>query len=274
VVIGAGAYQISSIIDTQLASLLEEGAVAVLGYAQLLAVLPVSLFGISVAAVALPELSRDAAKDAGDALRERLATGARRVAYFAVPSAVALAVLAEPLVAALFETGAFGAEETTMTAAVVAAYAMAVPAQAVVKLFASGHYALGDTRTPVKIAILSVALSAGAAFWLMGYFGPAGIAAGAAVGGYANSVLNFGALRRRLGSILSGVEHQAILAAAMATVPAALAATLAARLTAQAPTVLTATVGLATFGLTYGAATLIVRHPDALALVARWRARA
>src|SRR6185503_15409040 len=102
VVLGAGVAQISSIIDTQLGSLLGAGAVATLGYAQLIAVLPVSLFGVSVAAAALPELSRDAAGQAGDVLRRRIAEGARRVVFFVVPSAVAFAALGIPIVGLLF----------------------------------------------------------------------------------------------------------------------------------------------------------------------------
>src|SRR3990170_1236179 len=93
VVIGAGVVQISSIIDTQLASLLGGGAVAALGYAQLFSTLPLSLFGVSVAAAALPALSRDAATQPADVMLVRLANGVRRLAFFAVPSAFALAAL-------------------------------------------------------------------------------------------------------------------------------------------------------------------------------------
>src|SRR5437870_4303585 len=133
VVFGAGVAQISSIIDTQLGSLLGTGAVAVLGYAQLIAVLPVSLFGVSVAAAALPELSRDAAGQGTGVLRQRIAEGARRVAFFVVPSAFAFAALGVPIVGMLFQTGQFRANDTRVVATVLAAYALGVPAQASVK---------------------------------------------------------------------------------------------------------------------------------------------
>lgn len=269
VVFGAGVYQISSIIDTQLASLLPQGAVAILGYAQLVALLPVSLFGVSVAAVALPELSRDAATDAGPVLRERLAAGARRVAFFAIPSALAFATLGEELIGALFQTGAFGADETALAAAVLAAYAIGVPAQASLKLFASGHYALGDTRTPVRIAALSVAVSAGSAFVLMQRLGPAGIAAGGAVGAYLNMVLNFGTLGRRVGRILGAPDRRAIALGILAALPAAAAGTAVARALSGEPLWLAAGAALTAFGLVYGGGCLLVRHPDALRLVGR-----
>ncbi|MGW8177432.1 MAG: lipid II flippase MurJ, partial [bacterium] len=74
-------------------------------------------------------------------LRERVASGTRRIAYFVLPSAAAFAALAPEILGALFQTGAFGADETALAAGVLAAYAIGIPAQASVKLFASGHYA-------------------------------------------------------------------------------------------------------------------------------------
>ncbi|HXF94740.1 MAG TPA: murein biosynthesis integral membrane protein MurJ, partial [Gemmatimonadales bacterium] len=121
-VLGAGAAQISGIVDTVLGSLLGAGGVASLSYAQILQLLPVSLFGVSVAAVALPDLSRDAAAPApNDVLRARLAVGFRRIAFFVVPSAFAFAGVGDVLVAALFQTGRFGADDTAVVAGVLAA---------------------------------------------------------------------------------------------------------------------------------------------------------
>lgn len=279
VVVGAGAYQISSIVDTQLASFLPQGAVAILGYAQLVALLPVSLFGVSVAAVALPELSRDAAGQRSDedsdavaarreVLRGRVADAVRRLLFFALPSAVAFATLAVPLIGALFQTGAFGAAQTAIAASVLSAYALAIPAQASVKLLASGHYALGDTRTPVAIAVLSVAISAGSAYVLMQRFGPAGIALGAAAGAYVNSGINYARLSGRIGAILagSGIRHAA--AVIVATLPAAGVAHITAAMLESTGLLVQASGGLLAFGLVYGVVTLVLRHPEAMEM---WR---
>jgi peptidoglycan biosynthesis protein MviN/MurJ (putative lipid II flippase) len=89
VVIGAGFAQISGVVDTILGSLIGEGGVASLVYAQTLQVLPISLFGVSVAAVALPDLARDATGPPASVLRARLSVGFRRIAFFVVPSAFA-----------------------------------------------------------------------------------------------------------------------------------------------------------------------------------------
>ncbi|MBE0594593.1 MAG: murein biosynthesis integral membrane protein MurJ, partial [Gemmatimonadales bacterium] len=221
VVFGAGVYQISSLVDQQLATLLPQGAVAILGYAQLIAILPVSLFGVSIAAVALPELSRNVAGADPGVLRRRISDGIRRIAFFVIPSAVAFAALAPEIVGGLFQTGAFGPEQTALAGGVLAAYAIGIPAQASVKLFASGHYAFGDTRTPVRIAVVSVIVSALSAYLLMQRLGPAGIALGAGIGAYLNGSLNYAMLKRRLGGILDAADTRWVLLSAVAAVPAA-----------------------------------------------------
>ncbi len=273
VVLGAGAYQVSSIVDTQLASLLELGAVAVLGYAQLVAILPVSLFGISVAAVALPQLARDAVGDSQQMLRTRLGAGLRRIAFFVLPAAVAFAALAPEIIGALFQTGRFGAAATIVTAGVLAAYSIGIPAQATVKLPASGHYALGDTKTPVRIAVLSVIVSAVSAFLLMRRFGPAGIALGASISAYLNMSLNFGTLSAKVGRILEGPERRAIALAAAATVPAAFTGAGIAAALEDGPVWLAAVLALAGFGAAYGVVTLLLGHPEAVKLWTALRRR-
>ena len=270
VVFGAGVYQISSLIDQQLASLLPTGAVAILGYAQLVALLPVSLFGVSVAAVALPELSRNVAGNDVEELRSRLALGLRRVAFFVLPSAAALAALPKEILGGLFQTGAFGATQTAIAAGVLAAYAIGIPAQATVKLFASGHYAFGDTRTPVRIAAVSVVVSAGSAYLLMQRFGPAGIALGAAIAAYLNAGLNLATLARRVGSITGGVMQRWLAVAAGSVVPATIAGVAASR-AVDGRVGLAAVLSLAAFGLVYGGCTVLLGHPDARGLLARVR---
>jgi len=271
VVLGAGAYQISSIVDTQLASLLEQGSVAIIGYAQLLAILPVSLFGVSVAAVALPELSRDVAADTVDRVRARLADATRRVAFFVIPAAAALAALAFEAVGALFRTGAFGDRQVAVAGAVLSAYAIAVPAQATVKLFASGHYALGDTKTPVRIALVSVVISATSAYMLMQRFGPVGIALGAAIASYVNMSLNYWFLRRRIGRILTALHVRALFIGVVAVVPAVWAAEFAAQRLAPSDW-LGLLVGGSALGGIYLALTVLAGHSEARALLKRtWR---
>jgi putative peptidoglycan lipid II flippase len=274
VVIGAGVAQISSFVDTQLASLLETGAVASLGYAQLLTNLPIALFGVSVAAVALPELSREAAGgEDGAALRARLAQGFRRVLFFVVPCAVGFAVLGRPIVRLLFETGRFGARDTELVTGILAAYSVGLIGYASVKLFASGFYALRDTRTPVVVAAGSVVLGAGLAFILMQRLGPAGIALGGGIGALANMVVQITLLQRRLGRVLERGDWRLAAASVLATAPAAAAAWLVGRGAAGWGLVGEAAAVWAVFGVAYLAAAGAAGHPDARRLLDLARAR-
>jgi putative peptidoglycan lipid II flippase len=251
VVVGAGVVQVSSVVDTQLGSLLGLGAVAVLGYAQLVALLPISLFGVSV--------------------RRRVADGARRITYFVVPSAYAFAALGTPIIATLFQTGKFEAADTAVAAGVLAAYSIGLLAQASIKLFASGFYAFGDTRTPVRIAVLVVALSAGMEALLMQVLGPAGIALGAALGAYVNVSLLVALLERRIGPVVTAADRRALLAVLLGSTVAAGLAFAALQLLEGAPVGVTCLVGLAAFATGYGGVTFALRHPEARRLVAAAR---
>ena len=159
-VAGRGVVQLSSYLDLLLASLLAAGAVSALGYAQLLYLLPVSLFGLSVAAASLPEMSRRGAAD-----RAGLATAARetlsRSGFLNLPSAVAYLLLGWPLVEGLYRivAGGFGRQESLLVWLVLAAYALGLPASTGSRVLQTTFFALGDTRTPARVAGVRVAAS-------------------------------------------------------------------------------------------------------------------
>lgn len=267
VVIGAGVAQISGLIDTQLGSLAGEGGVSSLGYAQLIQLLPISVFGVSVAAVSLPDLSRDAVTATpNDLLRARIAAGFRRITYFVVPSSFLFAALGPLLIAALFQTGRFDADDTQLVGGVLAAYGIGLMGQATVKLFASGFYALRDTKTPVKIAASSVALSSLLAYFFMRRYGPAGIALGSSIGAWVNVVLHLHDLDRRIGTVMTRKDWRAFavsLVAALAAAAAGVGAATAAAGLSRIPLALLVSV---IFGGVYVGLTLIMKHPDATRL--------
>lgn len=264
-VVGAGVVQISGLVDTFLGSFTGTGGVASLGYAQLIQVLPISLFGVSVAAVALPDLSRDAARAAPHAeLRARLAGGFRHIAFFVVPSAFAFVAVGATIVAALFQTGRFSADDAGVVGGVLAAYGVGLLGQATAKLFASGFYALRDTRTPVRIAVLSIAVSAVLSWLLMPRFGPAGIALGSSAGGALNMLLQLRGLSRRIGAVLQGGDWRMLGTATGAALAAGIAALWVDRAAAALGPLARGALVLGTFAVTYGVLTLALRHPDAL----------
>jgi putative peptidoglycan lipid II flippase len=207
VVAARGVVNISGYVDLVLAGLLTGGALALLGYAQTLYLLPISLFGMSVAAAELPELSRNRKAELGG-LNRQVSTAVSRVTYFVWPTTLGYVFLGDSIVAGLFQTGAFGADEVVATYLVLAGYSVGLLASSRSRVLSSAFYALRDTRTPAKISYLRVALSAviGAAvmFPLDRFgigdvrFGAVGLALGASVGAW----VEYRMLKRRLGEAL------------------------------------------------------------------------
>lgn len=263
--VGAGVAQLSGLIDTFLGSFTGPGGVSALGYAQLIQVLPISLFGVSVTAVSLPELARDAAGAApNEQLRARIALGFRRIVFFVLPSSFACVAFGREIVGALYQTGRFTASATALVGSVLAAYGIGLLGQATVKLFASGFYAMRDTRTPVKIAALSLAVSTGLAWLLMRWFGAAGIALGSSIGAFLNTTLHLRDLSERIGSVLRRADWRAFGIALGAGFAATLVGLGVARLTLALAPVPRGALVLAIFGAVYAALTLALKHPDAL----------
>ncbi|MBN1240707.1 MAG: murein biosynthesis integral membrane protein MurJ [Gammaproteobacteria bacterium] len=232
-ILGRGVVQLSTYVDMILASLLAIGALARLRYAQTLYVLPISLFGISVAAAELPELSRERG-GAITVLRDRTVGAVRRVAFYVVPSFVAFVLLGEVFVAGLYQAGEFGAADARIVWLTLAAYSIGLIASTSTRIYQSAFFALRDTKTPARIAGVRVLTSAAAGALLMVQFepvtlgtlaisagvfadlsvaglplGPVGLALGAAVGAWVEWAL----LRRRLDAELGRVGIGAGIAA-------------------------------------------------------------
>jgi putative peptidoglycan lipid II flippase len=162
VLVGRGSVQISAYIDGVLASFLGMGMVAAIAKAQVLYMLPVSLFGMAVSAAELPEMSAATGTDEARAkkLHERLAPALRRVVFLVVPSAIAFVAIGGPIIALLFQTGRFDAEDTRAVWIILGGYALGVVAGTQGRLLASAFYALGDPRPPLRAALVRVALTA------------------------------------------------------------------------------------------------------------------
>lgn len=160
VLVARGVVQIGAYIDSAFASWLPPGSVAVLAYAQMIGILPVSLFGMSVSAAELPTLSRlqGTSQEVADQLRKRLGAGLRRIAFFVVPSTVAFFALGDHIVGALYQTGAFTRSTTVAVWICLAGYGVGLLASTQGRLYASAFYALQDTRRPLRYALIRVAL--------------------------------------------------------------------------------------------------------------------
>lgn len=206
-----GVVQISAYVDQVLASLLGTGAVAALTNAQTIYTLPVSLFGMSVSAAELPAMSSalGGVAEVSGYLRERLNAGLRQIAFFIVPSSVAFLALGDVITAALFQTGRFKHADSTYVWGILAGSSVGLLASTLGRLYSSTYYALRDTRTPLRFAIVRVSLTIGLgylcsiplprALGLDGRWGAAGLTASAGVAGWIEFTLLRSSLNRRIG---------------------------------------------------------------------------
>jgi len=200
-IFGAGVYQVNILFGTLLASLLEEGSISYLYYADRLVQFPLGVFAISTATAILPSLSRQAAEKDYEALKQTFAYAMRLIFFITLPSAVGLIVLREPIVRLLFQRGSFNAEATQMTAYALLCYAVGLWAFSAVRVVISTFYALSDTTTPVKIATTAIVANIVLGFILMWPLAHGGLALATSLA----SILNFGmltyAIRSRLGAL-------------------------------------------------------------------------
>ncbi len=219
VIAGRGVVQIGALLDLTLAALLSQGesAIAALAAAQTIYILPVSLFGMSVAAAELPELSRTNSSDIV-ALTARLQQGSRRIAFFVLPSALAFIVIGDLLVGGLYRSGQFGRLEEIQVWLVLAGFSIGLLATTATRLLQSVFYGIGDVRTPAWVAAIRIAAGTTAALLLMfplDRFGVSvtdglSIVSGAELAG-GTDVVRLGVVGLSLGSALAGwVEFQVL----------------------------------------------------------------
>jgi putative peptidoglycan lipid II flippase len=162
VVVGRGVVQIMGYVDLLLASYLAAGAVASLQYALVLFLLPIGLFGMSVAAAELPELSEVEVHDPETRrqFRLRLEDGMARIAWYVAPSATLFMIVGDVIVRAMFQHGSFTSSDTVVVWLTLAVFATSLLASTSSRLLQNGLYALGDARTPARLGALAVLMAA------------------------------------------------------------------------------------------------------------------
>ena len=198
--VGQGAIQFNLLVSTSLAArFLEQGAVSYLYYADRLNQLPLGLIGIGVGTAILPSLSRQIVGGDAKAASHTQNRALELALALALPAAVALVVSALPLIRGVFEHGAFKPADTIGTAGVLAAFSLGVPAYVLIKVLTPGFYARQDTKTPVRIAVVSMLfnLVGNLALILVWPTGPVGIALSTALAAWVNLILLYATLHRR-----------------------------------------------------------------------------
>lgn len=205
--VGLAATQLNIFVSQALAAGFREGSVSWLQYAFRLMQLPIGLFGVAVATVSLPAFSRAAVHKDMPAVRATLSESVRLVLLLTVPSALFLAVMAQPILALLFQHGRFHAADTVATAGALVMYCIGLPAFAAVGIFTRAFYAMGDTRTPVRATFVAVGVNLVLNLMFVGPLAGLGLAhRGLALATSATSLMNLAQLSWRLRARLGGID--------------------------------------------------------------------
>ena len=217
VIIGGAVYQINILLGTLLGSLLSEGSVSYLYFADRLVQFPLGIFAIAASIAVLPSLSRQAAVRDYGGLTATFTYALKLVFFITIPAMVGLMILREPIVALLFQRGEFDAEATRLTSLAVLYYATGLWAYSAVKIVAATFFALQDTRTPLVMAIISIAANILLGMVLMKPMAHGGLALAASLASILNLILLVHALRSRLGPVgwwnIAGSTARAVLSA-------------------------------------------------------------
>lgn len=283
--VGRGAVQLSGYISLFLASFLAVGAVGAVRYAQLLYLLPVSLFAMSVAAAALPELSR-AGTDEGERFVDRLASDLREIGFLVIPTAIGYCAFGSWIVAAVFRRGSFGVVDNLLVYALLATYSLGLLASSASRILQNAFFAVGETRLPARVGIERVVLSTLVALATMFrldeiavpadgvasgvlFFGAVGLALGNTVGAWYELVRLARGVRLRLPTLrlpASGWGSMALAAGA-----ACLPTTVVTRYLGEVPGVVAGVAVVLAYAVSYFGIGLVVRLPEAESWLARIR---
>ncbi len=211
VFISRGVVQISAYVDAMISSFLGDGPMSLLQYTQSLYTLPVSLFGMSISAAELPAMASALGDDVevSSQLRARLDAGLRRIAVFIVPSSMAFLAFGDVLAASVYKTGKFGDKDVLFVWGTLAGASVGLMASTLGRLYSSTFYAIKDTRTPLKFAVIRVILTT-----ILGYFcalyvppmlgleiqwGTVGLTLTAGIAGWVEFLLLRNALNKKIG---------------------------------------------------------------------------
>jgi putative peptidoglycan lipid II flippase len=211
VFVSRGVVQISAYVDSMLASLISASAVGTLSYAQSIYTLPISLFGMSVSAVELTAMSgaRGNTEEVHGELRQRLDAGLRQIAFFIVPSSMAFLALGDVIAGVLYQTGKFTRTDSLFVWGILAGSTIGLLASTLGRLYSSTYYALHDTRTPLRYAVIRVILTTALGYLFaiplpraLGIdprWGVAGLTSSAGLAGWVEFLLLRRTLNRRIG---------------------------------------------------------------------------
>lgn len=195
-IFGASVTQINLLVDTLIASFLVTGSISWLYYSDRLVEFPLGVFGIALATVILPNLSRQHAGENPRAFSDTVDWALRWVLLIGVPAALGLALLAGPLLTTLFQYDAFTQRDVTMAARSLVAYSLGLCGFILIKVLAPGYYARQDTKTPVRIGVIAMVTDIVLNLTLVWSLAHAGLALATSIAAFVNAGLLFRGLRK------------------------------------------------------------------------------
>jgi putative peptidoglycan lipid II flippase len=214
---GVAVVQLTFLVETILASWLATGAVSALNYAWRVMLVPQGVVAQSVATAAFPTFADQYARGQLAQLRSSLAATVRSILFIAIPAAIGLLVLREPIVQLLFQRGEFTADSTAIVATALAGYALGLIGHSGVEILARAFYALHDTKTPVLLGILALAIDLVMGLSLINVLGVLGLALANMTAASIEMILLIVVIRRRLG----GLDDRRVVFSALKTSAAA-----------------------------------------------------
>ncbi len=200
-IVGMGVAQINIFVSTIFVSFLSGGAATYLYYAMRFVHLPIGIFGVAMATAVLPSLSEHAAKGDSDALRDTFSFSLRLLFFITLPAMAGLMTLSGPIIEVLLQRGEFTARAAAETSYALIFYSSGLWAFVGTRIVASTFYSMQDTKTPVKIAVLSVLANIIFSFILMGPLRHGGLAFANAIASAVNFMVLFYLLRKKLGTV-------------------------------------------------------------------------
>lgn len=270
-VLGLSAAQVNIIIGNNLASGLDEGSITALRLSNRLMQFPLGVFAMGISTAVFPTLAAQAARGDLRVFCRYVERGLRWILFLTLPAAAGLAVLAEPVVRLLFETGAFTPDDTRATARALVFYAPALAGLAASQILVRVFYSLQDTATPARIAVVNVVANTALSLLLLRQtgLGPLALALAFSASAWLNAGLYLVFLRRRLGELdLAAVGRRLgpVLGASLAAGAAALAATAwgveAGSVDRPAGPLIEVGAGVAAGAAVYGLAGVLLRLPE------------
>ena len=207
-ILGSGVYQLAVLIDSFCASMsfiIGPGGIAAIYYANRIISFPMGIFSVAMASAALPALSGLVQKKDIEGFKKTVIFALENIFFVMCPNTIILFVLSSPIIRVLFQRGEFGPYSTNITALALSFYAIGLFAFGGVKMMVMVFYALQDTKTPVKVAVLCLAINAALNFILMYPLKVGGIALASSISGIVNFLILFYILDKRLEGLSSGL---------------------------------------------------------------------